>query len=748
MNASRPFAQPIRRSSGRFTASLAAPLLALTLLTSLMVGAIAAPAGAELSDGSEPVGGVAGIMPSQSNNFGSPVWALETIGNTMYVGGKFTSLTSGPGGQSTQQAALAAMDSRNGQWISSFQPDVRGGSVFAIAASPDGSRLFIGGDFTSVEGAADTAGLAAVDPITGDLDPTWRAGLERPWTTDNPVARAIDIQNGWVYVGGTFTHVRSGSSYQQHLRVARVALATGAPDATFDPVISGGGVWDIDPSPDGSRLYVAGFFTSVNSDTTNGDRFAAVQTGNGDLVGGLAPFEPNLEQTGRQYAVVATDSKVFVAGEEHLLQVLDANTLTREQVYYTGTNPDSGAWALSGGGDFQVLELVGDRVYAGCHCWSQHLNPSTGAELFPTVAPNPGVWTPVRGLLTYDANTGAHLADVTFDMSGASGPWAISEAADECLWVGGQMTRSAGNWLGNLARFCDEANATDVERPSTPKGLADDGSTPSSIEISWQASTDNVGVTGYEVHRSTNGLLGPVIATTTDTNFADTTATAGTTYTYAIKAVDAAGNTSWRSNYVSIEAGVTIDTERPSAPRGLSSSLGAGSVDLTWLASTDDVGVTGYEIYRSTNGSLGSVIATTTNTTYSDTSAAAGTTYTYAIKAVDAAGNTSWRSNQSTITNNAGADTQRPSTPTGLTASVSGDDVTFSWNASTDDVGVTSYQVVEIVNGSVAGIATTSNGTTVVLDDVADGTSRYAVRALDAAGNASWRSNTVTVAIG
>ncbi len=725
--------------------------LFIFLLFMSAVATLAAPtsAEAELSPNADPIWGVEGVMASESNNFDASVWAIEQIGNVIYVGGKFTSVTSGPGGQSSPRLALAAFNASNGQWISTFLPDVQGGSVFALEASPDGTRLFLAGDFTSIAGAPDTAGLAAINPSTGALDPTWRAGLERPWSTRHAIGRAIDIQNDWLYVGGTFSHVRSGSSFQRHSRVARVNLGTGAPDLAFDPVVAGGGVWDIDPSPDGTRLYVAGFFTTVNGDAANGDRFAAVQTANGDLVDGVQPFTPNLESTGRQYAVIATDTKVFVAGEEHMIQVLDADTLTRVQVHFTGTPSFINPWPLSGGGDFQTLERVGNRVYAGCHCWSYHLEPSTGGQLFPTLQAPDGNWTPVNSVLAYEAETGAHIESFAVELSGKSGTWAIHGSPNQCLWVGGQLSQSAGNWVGNMARFCQAGQQVDNERPSTPGGLRDDNGGAAEIALRWTGSSDNVAVVGYEIYRSTNGTLGPALATTSvndpsgGTEFVDTTPVDGTSYSYAVKAFDAAGNYSWRSNLVALEAGSQADTQRPSSPKGLAlSSADLTTITLAWADSTDNVGVTGYEIYRSTNGTLGPLLGTSTTNGYQDTTATVGTVYTYAVKALDQAGNTSWRSNLATGSTSAATDSERPSTPTGLQAELANADVTLDWNDSTDNVGVTGYEIYRSTDGTLGPLLGTSS-TSDFQDTtaVAGTTYSYAVKAVDEAGNTSWRSN-------
>jgi chitodextrinase len=90
------------------------------------------------------------------------------------------------------------------------------------------------------------------------------------------------------------------------------------------------------------------------------------------------------------------------------------------------------------------------------------------------------------------------------------------------------------------------------------------------------------------------------------------------------------------------------DTSAPSAPANLAATaVGSGRVELAWSAASDNVGVVGYEIWRD-----GALLATTSGsgTTYADTSVSAGTSYRYAVKARDAAGNVSGASNEATAT--------------------------------------------------------------------------------------------------
>ncbi len=707
----------------------------------------ASPAGAEISPDAESTWGVTGQLDSTSNNFNAEVWDFAQRGDVIYAGGKFTSAVSGPGGRSVERIALAAFDSRNGTLLESFDPDVRGGSVYAVELSPDGSRLFIAGEFTSVGGVANTAGLAALDPTTGALDPSWRAGLERPWGDAIPVGRALDVDGPWLYVGGNFTHISGGGSRQQITRVGRVSLTDGRPDTAFRPQVSGGGVWDIEPSPDGSRLYVAGFFSSVNGDATLGDRFAAVQTADGVLVPGVAPFEANLDRTGRQYAIAVTDDLVFVGGEEHLLYILDADTLERRQLYFGGSPSFLSSSPLGGGGDFQVLETVGDRVYAGCHCWSYLLESDQGGTLFPTNVFSSGTWTPVRSVAAFDGATGDRIDDFRLDLSGAAGAWALAGAADGCLWVGGDITQSGGKWLSGLGRFCDESVATDNVRPTPPKGLTAN-STGDGVSLGWTTSSDNVAVTGYEIRRSTDGTSGPVIATVELPEYLDLSTVPSETYTYAITAIDATGNRSWRSNLATIQPATALDVTRPTPPAGLVvDASSAGVVELSWKASTDNVAVDAYIVFRSTDASVGTEIGRSSTTDFGDTTARDGVEYTYAVKAIDAAGNSSWRSNLATTqASGASADVERPSTPKGLNGMATGGTVVLTWTSSTDDVGVVGYEIYRSTDGLLGPLLTTTEGSSFTDESVEGGVSyTYAVKAIDAAGNTSWRSNTTTI---
>ncbi|GGM86286.1 hypothetical protein GCM10011609_23370 [Lentzea pudingi] len=173
----------------------------------------------------------------------------------------------------------------------------------------------------------------------------------------------------------------------------------------------------------------------------------------------------------------------------------------------------------------------------------------------------------------------------------------------------------------------------DTTAPSAPANARSTGTTASSVSLAWDASTDNVAVTGYDVYN------GSTLATTvTRTTATISGLKADNDYTFTVKAKDAAGNTSAASAAVTARTRPgAADGEAPTVPANLrSTGVTASSVSLAWDASTDNVGVTGYQVL---NGST--VAATVTSTAATVTGLNADTAYTFSVRAVDAAGNQS-----------------------------------------------------------------------------------------------------------
>jgi chitodextrinase len=272
----------------------------------------------------------------------------------------------------------------------------------------------------------------------------------------------------------------------------------------------------------------------------------------------------------------------------------------------------------------------------------------------------------------------------------------------------------------------------DTSPPAVPAGLSANAISPGEIDLSWSASTDNVGVTGYTVYRG-----GAFLATTgaSMTTWADTTVAPSTAYTYTVDAFDAAGIHSARSLPASATTPAIPDTQAPTVPAGVTATVGpaVGEVDVAWSASTDNVGVTGYTIYRD-GTALGTVSESTL--TYADKTAVGLSTYSYTVDAFDAAGNHSGQSLGASVTT---PDWTPPTVPAGLTATlISSDEIDLSWSASTDNVGVTGYTVYR--NG-VAVVSTAAGTLSYANTGLGHGfIYTYTVDAFDSAGTHSAQS--------
>jgi chitodextrinase len=175
----------------------------------------------------------------------------------------------------------------------------------------------------------------------------------------------------------------------------------------------------------------------------------------------------------------------------------------------------------------------------------------------------------------------------------------------------------------------------DTEAPSVPQNLSATAVSDDQIDLTWDASIDNVGVTGYKIYRD-NAL----VDTSPTNSYSDTGLASETEYQYEVSAFDAAANESARSAPDSATTAAAGDTEAPSVPQNLvATAVSSSQIDLTWDASTDNVGVTGYNIYRDNV-----LVDTSPTNAYSDTGLAIETEYEYEVSAFDAAANESARS--------------------------------------------------------------------------------------------------------
>jgi glucose/arabinose dehydrogenase/chitodextrinase len=304
-------------------------------------------------------------------------------------------------------------------------------------------------------------------------------------------------------------------------------------------------------------------------------------------------------------------------------------------------------------------------------------------------------------------------------------------------------THGGGAWVMHVAAFKADAG-TDTTPPSAPAGLTGNAVSSTQINLAWNASTDNVGVTGYQVERctGTNCTNFSLVATVSGTSRNDTGLAPSTTYRYRVRATDAAGNLSGYSAIATASTPASPDLQAPTAPTGLTAA-GASTtqIDLAWTASTDNVAVTGYRIFRD-----GVHVGTTSGTSFHDTGLTAATTYSYTVSAFDAAGNQSAQTAPVAATTMA-PDTQPPSAS--MTAPAQGSTVsgivTVSANA-TDNVAVASVDF--LLDGVSIGIDSTApysvqwNTTT-----TSNGPHALSARARDTAGNFGTTSSVINVTV-
>ena len=204
-------------------------------------------------------------------------------------------------------------------------------------------------------------------------------------------------------------------------------------------------------------------------------------------------------------------------------------------------------------------------------------------------------------------------------------------------WTPTKCGTAVGGSGALLREYFLSLPATDTVPPAVPTGLRATSSDADEVSLAWDADPD---ATGYVLLRD-----GERIATPSGPEAHDAGLRASTTYTYTVRAVDAAGNVSGNAVPLQVTTpGPPPDTAAPVGPASLDARVPApGSVRLAWPAATDDVGVTGYRVIRD-----GTALATVTGRSWTDGSAPAGARR-YEVVALDAAGNVSTGSSAEAI---------------------------------------------------------------------------------------------------
>jgi hypothetical protein len=218
------------------------------------------------------------------------------------------------------------------------------------------------------------------------------------------------------------------------------------------------------------------------------------------------------------------------------------------------------------------------------------------------------------------------------DTTPATSTWSDAAlAVGQSFWdpVSGVTVNTVS--LGGGSAVVNLSWGADGVAPSQPGNLNAAATGATTARLTWTASTDDRGVTGYRVSRGAT-----VLGTVTGTSYDDSGLVGGTTYQYSVVALDGAGNTSTPATKSWTQP--IADTTPPSVPGILTGTWTKAKTTLSWGAATDNIGVVGYRIYRN-----GVQVATTTSRTWSEPRQRNATSY-YVV-AYDAAGNVGPASN-------------------------------------------------------------------------------------------------------
>jgi hypothetical protein len=335
-------------------------------------------------------------VPDRTASANGRVNAILQVAGKIYIGGSFTSITRRDG-TSVSRHRLAAIDAATGD-LAAWNPGANG-PVLALAASPDGSRIFAGGDFTSVGGERRSR-LAKIEA---------RSAAVSFWSP--PVSgsvRALVVAQGRLYVGGRFSTI-SGSSTP---RLAALDLDSGAVVAGFDPEPDGG-IRALSVSSDGSTIYAGGSFVTIGG--ARRPYLAALSASTGRATG----WQPRASRV--VMALAVNGSRVFTgaAGSGGQLAAYDGG----------GGRP---RWKRDFDGDVVAVVATSDAVYAGGHF--HHAGGSDRERL--------AAFDPVTGQLD-PWNPGANSESGIYSLA----------ATSNRLYAGGDFTVIGGRPQPRLARF-------------------------------------------------------------------------------------------------------------------------------------------------------------------------------------------------------------------------------------------------------------------------------------------------------
>ncbi|MCZ2825176.1 MULTISPECIES: PKD domain-containing protein [unclassified Modestobacter] len=609
------------------SATIAARITAGAVGLTLAIGALGAAAPTALADSAPadptnvatPATVTADALPTVQIN--GVAWSQVVVGNTVYVAGKFTSARpagAAAGTRETVRNNMLAYDIRTGELITSFAPDLNA-QALAVSASPDGSRVYVAGDFTVANGQTRKR-VAAYDTATGQLVTDFKPSVSGQ-------IRALAATGSAVYLGGSITAVGTTS----RTSLAAVSAADGAL-LPWSPV-PGVGPTDGNTLPNnptrnaqtstevmallvtggGSQVVAGGAFDSLNGVKATG-------VGALDAVSGATrPFAVNQLITNQGvnsavYSLSAEGDTVYGTAYDYY------GPGNMESAFAARADGGALVWASTCRGDSYSNHPSKGVLYLATHahqCVNIGGYPEQSPQVFKYATALSTAATGTNGTATFEnANFARTPAPTllpwypTFAAGSYTGQyqagWSVTGNGQYVVYAG-EFPRVNGTTQQGLARFTDPANAPNAIGPDaallTPTATTVGAG---AVRVSWTATADrdNENLT-YRVYR--DGDARPFAETTQASQWwrtpsmavGDTGLSAGS-HTYRVTATDPMGN-------VARSALVTATVAESGAPRPYADVVRAdGASDLWSLGEAS--GTTAYDLEGSLDMTLGSAV--------------------------------------------------------------------------------------------------------------------------------------------
>lgn len=532
------------------------------------------------------------------------IWAQTTVGNIVYAVGSFSNARpagAAAGTNLTPRSNILAFDITTGDLITSFAPSTNG-PIKSVTPSPDGSRIYIGGSFNTVNGQPRN-NIAALDAVTGALVPGFAPSI------GGTGVYAIATSGTSVYVGGAFG--QANATARRNLAAfnsSNGALLPWAPttDRQVDAMVM---------EPGNSKVIAGGRFYQTNDQVQRG--LVALHPTTGAIITSwLAPktvingwSEGEYDGKAGIFALNVDGTGVYGTG----WVLANASVGNLEGVFAANAGDGSIRWVADCHGDHYGVYSTGKTVYTTSHthaCDTVGLAPELDPRTFRYVE---AFTADARGVLTRSPSSGSQYKDWSGTPSPSAYAWypdftvgttsGLGQAglsitgSGDFVSIGGEFASVNNRPIRGLVRFSTKpaGGAIDGPRLSTTAWEAptvssvNPGSASITMPTNWDR--DDRDLT-YELIRS--GAATPVataVAPSTWWNrprvsLYDSGLTPGSSQSYTVLAKDAAGNT-----VTSRPVSVTIASGDPSAYAGEALQDGAGllwrlgGVTLDWAGS-------------------------------------------------------------------------------------------------------------------------------------------------------------------